>query len=64
MRYYIGIDGGGTKTALCAVSDDDFPAVYALTSGASWREHGTAGVAELLKQAVHKMIGKRRLPGW
>ena len=58
MRYYIGIDGGGTKTAICAVNEEDFSTTYVQTSGSSWREHGTAGVAQLLRSTVYELIGE------
>lgn len=57
MKYLLGIDGGGTKTALCAVSLDDNEIKYAVTSGTSWREHGVDGVAGKLKEAAHKLTG-------
>jgi len=60
LKYLIGIDGGGSKTALCAAdintaSKSDFSPVttrYAVTSGASWREFGADGVADKLAQAA------------
>jgi len=52
LRYYIGIDGGATKTAVCAVSSGNSPLRYSKTSGASWREHGVWKVAQNLKEAV------------
>ena len=58
MEYYIGIDGGGTKTAICAASVDGPSPRYSKTSGSSWREHGVSGVAQKLKQAVNDLMGK------
>ena len=58
MQYYIGIDGGGTKTALCAASTDNPLLRYSKTSGASWREHGVWKVARNLKEAVVDLMGK------
>jgi len=63
LRCFIGIDGGGTKTAICAVSEDDFSTIYSETSGSSWREHGAAGVAKLIKEAVGKLIGDGQIAG-
>ena len=54
---YIGIDGGGTKTAVCAASVDNSQLRYSKTSGASWREHGVWKVAQNLKESVVDLIG-------
>jgi len=51
-RFYVGVDGGGSKTALCAVAEDGSSVAYANTTGASWREHGVPRVVEIVKQAV------------
>ena len=58
MRYYVGIDGGATKTAVCAASVDDTPLRYANTAGSSWREHGVWKVAKDLKEAVEGLMGE------
>jgi len=71
LKYLLGIDGGGTKTALCAVSVGDmsknsFPyngTRYAMTSGTSWREHGASGVAEKLAEAVNGLLGCGQIAG-
>ena len=52
MRYYIGIDGGGTKTAVCAANLRDSILRYGETTGSSWREHGAVEVSRKIKQAV------------
>ena len=57
MRYYIGIDGGGTKTDVCAVGIDDFKLQYAGASGVPWRELGASAAARIIGQAVHELIG-------
>ena len=56
MRYYIGIDGGATKTAVCAASAGDSSLYYTQTSGSSWREHGAKKVAQNLKEAVDGLM--------
>ena len=56
-RYFIGIDGGGSKTALCAACTEENGLRYAKTSGSSWREHGIAQVAGNLKEAVNGLMG-------
>jgi len=69
MRYYIGIDGGGTKTAVCAASTEasleasqkasqKAPHLrYAVTAGSSWREHGALKVAQSFKETVRNLMG-------
>ena len=57
MRYFVGIDGGGTKTAICAASIDDPLLRYSQTAGSSWREHGVWKVAQNLKEAVDGLMG-------
>jgi N-acetylglucosamine kinase-like BadF-type ATPase len=58
LRYYIGIDGGGTKTAFCAASLDNSLLRYGSTAGSSWREHGVWKVAQNLKEAVNSLMGE------
>ena len=55
MISYIGIDGGGTKTALIASAKDKTIIAEAQTTGSSWREHGAQKVAELIAEAVDKL---------
>jgi len=57
LRYYIGIDGGGTKTAICAASVDNSTVRYSKTSGTSWREHGAGKVAQNLKKSILDLTG-------
>ena len=63
LRYLIGIDGGGTKTAICAACACDFLLSYTETSGTSWREHGPSGVAGKLKKSVDELIGEGQIAG-
>ena len=57
MRSFIGIDGGATKTAVCAASADTSLLRYSKISGAAWRELGTGKVAQNLKDAVVDLLG-------
>ena len=57
MPYFVGIDGGATKTAICAVGADNFSLRYAITAGSSWREHGVWKVAQNLREAVNSLLG-------
>ena len=58
MSYYIGIDGGGTKTAICAADVDSSDLRYTGTSGSSWRDHGVTKVAQSLRESVLGLIGR------
>lgn len=57
MKYYIGIDGGATKTAFCAASLDNSALLYSSIAGTSWREHGVWKVAQNLRSAMNGLIG-------
>jgi len=57
LRYYIGIDGGGTKTAVCVANADELTLSYAKTGGSSWREHGVTKVVQNIKDCIHELIG-------
>jgi N-acetylglucosamine kinase-like BadF-type ATPase len=57
LQYFIGVDGGGTKTALCAACADSTFLRRIETSGSSWREHGVPEVVEKLKKALHDLMG-------
>ena len=58
MQYYVGIDGGATKTAFCAASAENPVLRYTETSGSSWRELGTAEVTLQLKKTVNDFLGE------
>ncbi|MCL2843232.1 MAG: ATPase [Oscillospiraceae bacterium] len=52
MQYYIGIDGGGTKTAIAAAKQDASAVAFTKTGSASWREYGIPTVVNNIKQAI------------
>ena len=55
MQYYIGIDGGGTKTDIAAIAQDISTLAFAKTGSASWREYGVASVVKNMKQAIETL---------
>ena len=57
MKYYIGVDGGGTKTAVCAANLDSSELNYTTATGTSWRENGVGRVAQTISDAVHELTG-------
>ena len=59
MQYYIGIDGGASKTDVCVAGIEDSFLCYGKTSGSSWREHGAKKVAQNLKEIVGSLVGEK-----
>ena len=55
MQYYIGIDGGGTKTAVIAAGGDASKLLTAVTGSSSWRDHGLDTVIGRIKDAVSSL---------
>ena len=53
MKYYIGVDGGGTKTAICAASADSSVLLSETTNSASWREYGVRHVVEGIRDVIN-----------
>jgi len=52
MKYYVGVDGGGTKTAICAASADSSEIMSEVTGSASWREYGVDYVIERIRMVI------------
>ena len=52
MDFYIGVDGGGTKTAICAASADSSEFLTEITTSASWREYGIEHVVDKIKSVI------------
>ena len=52
VEYYIGVDGGGSKTAICAASRDCSAIMRETTGSASWREYGITSVVKNIKMAI------------
>jgi len=53
VKYYVGVDGGGTKTAICTASEDSTVFKSELTYSASWREYGISSVIENIKNVIN-----------
>ena len=60
MRYYIGVDGGGTKTAIALSGEDCRDITYTTTGSASWREYGTHTVVKNIKQVIDSQLSNSR----
>ena len=52
MKYYIGVDGGATKTAICAAAADSSAIITEMTNSASWREYGVDHVVGIIKNVI------------
>lgn len=52
MKYYIGIDGGGTKTAITIGKDDGVPLHTIEKTGSSHKHIGIDGVVKLISESV------------
>jgi len=56
LQYFFGIDGGGTKTAICATSRDATKVLSKITSSASWREYGIDAVIGNIKEVIYSLM--------
>ena len=52
MKYYIGVDGGGTKTAVSIASADSSHLMSEVTGSAAWREFGVDNVIKRIKTVI------------
>jgi len=52
LQYYVGVDGGGTKTAICASSPDSPELFSVITDSASWREYGIETVVRNIRNVI------------
>jgi len=52
LQYYVGVDGGGTKTAICATSPDSSELFSEITDSASWREYGINAVVRNIRDVI------------
>lgn len=61
MKYYIGLDGGGTKTK-CVLSDDSLNVLYECTGKASnFLMQGTAPVCQTLFELISESVERNKL---
>ena len=60
MKYYIGVDGGGTKTAIAAADQNASRLILGSAGSASWREYGIPHVINEIKQAVFSLPFSKR----
>ncbi len=55
MKYYIGIDGGGTKTAVAIGKDDGVVLNSIKKTGSSYKQIGIDGVIKLISECVQEI---------
>ncbi len=56
MKYYVGFDGGGTKTACLLIDERGYPCTAAEGAGSSWRRYGAAAVAQTLQELAGRCL--------
>lgn len=54
MNYYLGIDGGGTKTAFLLMDETGRKLCERKAIGCSYKQHGIEGVLSMLKEEIKK----------
>ncbi len=54
--YYLGIDGGGSKTAFLMVDRHGKPVCRGTTSGCAYPELGITGAVEVIRAQLHHML--------
>ena len=62
MAWYIGIDGGGTKTAFVIGQEDGTPVCQLQRSGCSYQEIGAPAVVELIHEGVEALLAEMGQP--
>lgn len=61
MKYFLGIDGGGTKTVLFLGNEKGERICSLTTSGCSWQSIGIGAVVALLQGGVEELLQKQGL---
>lgn len=61
MNYYLGIDGGGTKTAFVLSNEDGTIIGEHISEGISYRQIGIEGVAEVCSAAVTSLCRENQV---
>jgi N-acetylglucosamine kinase-like BadF-type ATPase len=56
MHYFIGVDGGGTKTAFCLMDDTGNICATANGIGTSYRERGIDAVCDTLHSGIRSLL--------
>ena len=62
MEYVIGVDGGGTKTAVALAGRDGTLLAQTVLESISYREHGMDAVASRLRAGAGKVLEESGVP--
>lgn len=62
MEYVIGVDGGGTKTAVALADRDGNLLAQTVLESISYREHGMEAVARRLRAGTERVLAQAGLP--
>lgn len=57
MRYYIGIDGGGSKTRFCCISESGETLSECVSAGTYYRQRGAEAVIETIVDGIKTVTG-------
>lgn len=57
MKYYLGIDGGGTKTEILLIDENGYECARIKIGGSSYRALGTKGTAALFEEGIERCLG-------
>ena len=58
MTYWIGIDGGGTKTAFALSAADGVPIQTLATTGCSYQVLGVEAVVNILRKDTARLLSQ------
>lgn len=61
MKYFLGIDGGGTKTAISLGNEYGEEVCSIITSGCSYQSIGVEAVVTLIQTGVEALLQKQKL---
>lgn len=61
MKYYMGIDGGGTKTAFVLANDEGTMIGEHVCEGISYKQIGIEGVVKVVSEAVASLCGEHQV---
>lgn len=61
MKYFIGVDGGGTKTAFAVAAKDSMPRTAVTRTGCSYQALGVSGAVEVVREGTAALLASAGL---
>lgn len=61
MKYYCGIDGGGTKTAILFIDENGHECAQMTVQGSSHRTLGVKGVVKLFEESIEQCLHQAQI---